>query len=688
MHVPANTAAEREARLNEVILAYLKAREAGPAPDPRDWVARHPDLAAELEEFFASEEHIDRVAGRPRAQDQNTVTAAGATPVWGAGAVTAGGPAAAAAGLAVPGYEVLEELGRGGMGVVYRARQTSLGRTVALKMILSGPHAGVADLARFRAEAQAVARLQHPNIVQVHEVGEHGGLPFFSLEFVEGGSLASRLDGTPWQPAEAARLVLTLARAVGHAHARGVVHRDLKPGNTLLAADGTPKVTDFGLAKRLAGEPGAPATGDGLTQSGAILGTPSYMAPEQAAGKAKDVGPAADVYALGAIFYELLTGRPPFRGPTPLDTVRQVLADEPVPPRRLNPRVGRDPDTVCLKCLEKDPARRYASAEALADDLRRYLRGEAIRARPVPWWDRAWRWCRRRPGAAAAAAVAALAVLVVFGVVFGFNRQLRWQLGRTQDAERGLRAALTRQVAERMDGDLRQLAAAPQMMAAALAVRPDWTEAQLAAWMRQALAKDDRLFGMCAAFEPGEWNKGRQDYALYACRRGRGVEVAPLPPKYRYRERPWYTRPRDQRKASWSEPFFDEDGGNIPMVTYSVPLYRRGKFAGVVTTDLSLEYFKVLRGWLDELHLGREGYAFVVSARGAFISHPTYAMTDNIRRAAAFRADDRLRALAERLLREPRGSASAPDPVTGRPASFDFARVPTSGWVFVAVTPE
>src|SRR5262245_4003610 len=258
-------------------------------------------------------------------------------------------PPAALAGSplapAVPGYDILGELGRGGMGVVYKARQVGLNRLVALKMVLAGGYAGPEALARFRSEAEAIAALQHPNIVQIHEVGESGGLPYFSLEYCPGGSLAQKLDGTPLPPKQAAELVETLARAMHAAHQAGVVHRDLKPANVLLAADGTPKVTDFGLAKRL-------DTGDGPTKSGAVMGTPSYMAPEQAA-DGKAVGPAADVYALGAILYELLTGRPPFRAATSLDTILQVVSEDPVPPSRLNAQAPRDLETACLKCLEK-----------------------------------------------------------------------------------------------------------------------------------------------------------------------------------------------------------------------------------------------------------------------------------------------------------------------------------------------
>ncbi len=286
-------------------------------------------------------------------------------------------PASSTPTVVVPGYEILGELGRGGMGVVYKARQVNLRRVVALKMILSGAHAAREDLERFRTEAEAIARLQHPNIVAVYEVGEHDGKPFFSLEFCTGGSLDRKLDGTPLEPLAAARLVETLARAMQAAHDKNVIHRDLKPANVLLTEDGTLKITDFGLAKKL--------DAAGQTASGAIMGTPSYMAPEQADGKTKEIGPAVDVYALGAILYELLTGRPPFKAATSWDTVAQVINDEPVPPRQLQSKVPRDLETICLKCLNKGAGQRYANCKELADDLRRWL--EARRS-----WRGRWGW--------------------------------------------------------------------------------------------------------------------------------------------------------------------------------------------------------------------------------------------------------------------------------------------------------
>jgi WD40 repeat protein len=328
-----------------------------------------------------------------------------------------GRPAPAQPAGAVPGYELLGELGRGGMGVVYKARHVALDRLVALKMILAGGHAGAQELARFRTEAHAVARLQHPNIVQIYEVGEQDGRPFFSLEFCAGGTLSSRLKGTPLPEREAAQLVALLARAMHAAHQAGVIHRDLKPANVLLA-DGSdkpvvecrPKIADFGLAKRLDVDRGQTATE-------AVLGTPSYMAPEQAEGKGKAIGPPADTYALGAMLYELLTGRPPFKGTTLLDTLEQVVTFDPVALRQLQPKTARDLETVCLKCLQKEPAKRYASAEALAEDLERFLRGEPIQARPVGAAERLAKWVRRRPALAGMTALLAVVAVAAFVLV-------------------------------------------------------------------------------------------------------------------------------------------------------------------------------------------------------------------------------------------------------------------------------
>jgi serine/threonine-protein kinase len=331
----------------------------------------------------------------------------------------------------VPGYEILEELGRGSMGVVYKARHLSLNRVVALKMIRSGQLAGPEERLRFLAEAEAIAAVRHPGIVQVHDFGTHDGLPYFSLEFCPGGTLADKLAGPPLPPREAAGVVEQVACAVQAAHERGIVHRDLKPGNVLLDRDGSPRVTDFGLAKRVQAV--------GLTATGAVMGTPSYMAPEQVAGKTKETGPAADVYALGAILYECLTGRPPFNAAGVHETLLQVLSDEPVPPRRLNAQVPHDLETICLKCLQKEPARRYSSAAELAGELGRWQRGEPIRARPAGRVERALKWARRRP---AAAALVGVSVLALVGLI-ALSSVALWQWQAAVAALDSERTALT-----------------------------------------------------------------------------------------------------------------------------------------------------------------------------------------------------------------------------------------------------
>jgi WD40 repeat protein len=306
------------------------------------------------------------------------------------------------------------------MGIVYKARQTSLQRTVALKMILAGQLASAGDVHRFRAEAEAVANLDHPNIVPIYEVGEHHGQKFFSMKFIEGTSLAEEVTSGKWRGAskevqkKAAALLAAVAWAVHHAHQRGILHRDLKPGNVLLDAQGQPHVTDFGLAKKMEGD-------KGLTQSGAIVGTPSYMAPEQARSE-KTLTTAVDVYSLGAILYELLTGQPPFRGATALDIVIQVRDREPDPPRSLSPQIDRDLETVCLKCLEKDAKRRYGSAEVLAVELESWLAGEPIRARPVGRPEWLWRWCWRKPIHATLYGFVGLAFFVLLGAIFLFGQ--------------------------------------------------------------------------------------------------------------------------------------------------------------------------------------------------------------------------------------------------------------------------
>jgi serine/threonine protein kinase len=379
----------------------------------------------------------------------------------------------------LPGYEVLGVLGRGGMGVVYKARQTGLNRIVALKMILAGSQASKEELQRFHTEAEAVAALHHPNIVQIHDMGVRDGRPFFSLEFCEGGSLQGRLDGTPLPSQAAARLVRTLAEAVGYAHEQGIIHRDLKPANILLVeppthplALCTPKITDFGLAKRLSDTQGQTATE-------AILGTPTYMAPEQALGRTREAGPPSDVYALGAILYDLLTGRPPFRGATALDTLQLVQTAEPVPPSRLQPNIPADLQTITLKCLEKDPARRYTNARELAADLHRFLEGQPIQARPTSPLERGIKFARRNPTLTLLLAVLLLAPLTLAGVSMWYSAQLAaerdtalWEKERADDAK--IEAQRAEQEAEDAKRDaLTQRDKAKQAAEAAQAAQKD-----------------------------------------------------------------------------------------------------------------------------------------------------------------------------------------------------------------------
>jgi serine/threonine protein kinase len=363
----------REVLLQELLdLDAAYRRQLGEQPTLEEYRLRFPDFFRQM---------TLGIQARPAGDGRPTAGPTGAWPDGPGHTPLQGDPGPVPEALpdwpSVPGYEILGELGRGGMGVVYRAWQTGLKRLVALKMIRDSVLAGPEQRARFRIEAEAAARLRHPNIVHVYEINEHQGRPFFSMEFAEGGSLDRKLAGRPLPPAEAADLVQTLARAVHHAHQRHVIHRDLKPANVLLTGDGRPMITDFGLAKLLDGD-------GGWTQSGAVMGTANYMAPEQAGGKTRQVGPATDVYALGAILYELVTGQPPFRAENWQATVQQVIHDEPPPPTRLRPDVPPGLEQICLKCLAKDPGQRYARAADLADDLRRFLAGEPLLASALP----------------------------------------------------------------------------------------------------------------------------------------------------------------------------------------------------------------------------------------------------------------------------------------------------------------
>ena len=370
---PSAAAADRDVRLVSLVNQVADEFRAGRRPDIEKILREHPDLADELRGLWATMLVADCVAAGVSSAAQAAEPDLHKTTSLGG----ASGPALSLAGreqVLFDDYRVEEELGRGGMGVVYRARQLSLGRDVALKVLLRGRAPSSADLARFRTEAESAARLDHPAIVPIYEVGQHDGQPFFTMKYVAGSTLSQRLAEGPLPPREAAALLAPICRAIDYAHGRGVLHRDLKPSNILIDEDGRPHVSDFGLAKRVEDQAD-------LTLSGAVLGTPAYMSPEQAAGKHGNLGPASDVYSLGTILYQMLTGHPPFQAASPVETVLLVLEQEPLPPRLLNARADRELEMIALKCLQKPPELRYPTAAALADDLAAYLADEPTAAR-------------------------------------------------------------------------------------------------------------------------------------------------------------------------------------------------------------------------------------------------------------------------------------------------------------------
>jgi serine/threonine-protein kinase len=429
--------AQRSALLRELILLdiYYR-REHGEMPRVEDYGQRFPDLdTAWRAAAVAAPPKVE--AALPQTGPWPGPNPASAGPLAAAGEGAAPSPAVGTSFPRLEGYELLEELGRGGMGVVYKARQTNPPRLVALKVILSAGEASAEELERFQREAEIAAQLDHPHLVAVYQAGVHEGLPYLSMQLVEGGSLSKQVSRFIHDPWAAARLMATVARAIHYSHQHGILHRDLKPGNILLDPLGEPHVADFGLAKRLQGG------GRGLTQTGAVIGTPAYMAPEQAAAP-KGLTTAVDVYGLGAVLYELLTGRAPFQAATHLDTLLQVLDQEPVRPRALNPRVDRDLEAICLKCLEKRPARRYGSAEALAEDLERWVRGEPIRARQLRLAGRLVKWVKRRPLTASLLAVALWIPLVSLGFAV-------WQWQRVEAHRRRLDERFPAQKQRAMD---------------------------------------------------------------------------------------------------------------------------------------------------------------------------------------------------------------------------------------------
>jgi predicted Ser/Thr protein kinase len=590
----------------------------------------------------------------------------------------------------IPGYQIVEELSQGGMGIVYKARQLGLERMVAIKTMLPGGPAGEEQRARFLREAKLMAMLQHPNILPIYEVGQYQGIPFLTMEYADGGTLSQSLGGKPMPPRQAAELTAVLARAVHYAHQRGVIHRDLKPANVLLTVDGTPKIGDFGLAKCF-------ESPTDHTRTGALLGTPSYMAPEQLGDGSVKAGPPVDVYALGATLYELLSGRPPFLADNALDTLQLVRLQEPVSLRRWQPKMPADLDTVGLKCLEKDPRRRYPSAQELADDLERFLHGEPIAARPAGLFERCRRWSRMHRAAAALIAAAALALTVILVLVLSFNHRLAGELARTNaEHERVLATKerlhweLTSEVAGRLNSDLRELAAVPSTMATLLENRTDWDEAGLARTMRDMLGKSPLIFGVCVAMEPFQWRADRQDFALYMYRGPKGlVSRQLLPPFYQpfYRQWDWYKIAAASPSGRWGEPYVGLGADQTPMVTFSVPIRRGGRFVGVVAADLAIDYFRKMRVSLDDLELGADFYCFLFSPGGWILSHSQdcyeFPRPQSDLNKLLVHAD--FRRIVERMHKETNGQARAIDPLSGKEATFLFARVPSAGWTFVIV---
>jgi WD40 repeat protein len=430
--------ARDEERFEEILAAYLEATDAGWAPNRQGFLARYPQWQRELEQFFAAQDEVASLAQTFQPPIPPPSSEMARTWTFRLQDGTNSDPTRTEL-MQLPGaqpvptfgdYQLQNEIARGGMGIVYRARHISLNRPVALKMILAGRFASAAEVQRFRNEAEAAALMDHPGIVPIYEVGDYQGQPYFSMKLIEGGSLAEFLNRFTANPRGAVALVAEVARAVHYAHQRGILHRDLKPANILLDEQGRPVITDFGLAKRVEGDAG-------LTQSGAILGTPSYMAPEQAAAKLRELTTAVDVYALGAILYHLLTGKPPFKGDSPLDTLLLVRQQQPIAPRSLNRRIDRDLETICLKCLEKQPARRYATAADLASDLESWVRGEPVVCRPAGPLTRAAKWIRRRPMAATLGGLIFLVLaLGCVGIGIGWELRQTTHAWRSADEER------------------------------------------------------------------------------------------------------------------------------------------------------------------------------------------------------------------------------------------------------------
>lgn len=515
----------------------------------------------------------------------------------------------------VEGYLIHRELGRGGMGVVYLAEQTSLKRLVALKMLTMGAGSPEAEV-RIRQEAAALAKVAHANIVSVYEVGEAEGSTYFALEYLAGGSLEDRISKSPYSAKDAAELLRTLALAMHVIHERGLLHCDLKPANVLLSESGIPKVADFGLARLI-------DDNQRQTRTGTLRGTPCYMPPEQADGLFSKFGPTVDVYSLGGILYEMLTGRPPFLGATILETLDQVRSRDALPIRVLQPSVPRDLETICLKCLAKRPEQRYTNAAELAEELTRFLENRPISARPPGTIERGTRWCRRHPSRAALIAVCA--AFAVFSVIAAgwVHHRLNADLTRTQaardearDNAKATQRALVNQAADRIDGEMHEMAVRPLAIASALETNPVLDEASYREWLAKLVASDPCIHGLCLAMEPA----GGESFALLVQRSPTGIIHRRMdreglnPPYY---ERDWFKNNHN----CWSEPYVGTDPAGTPMVSFTTPIRRGDRIIGVVVVDIALNRLQSLRAELRDLIPDFGDRSVITTPGGVYLYH-------------------------------------------------------------------
>jgi len=703
-------------RLNDLLEVWKQGNANGATPTPAELCRDCPELAVELGNRIATLKQRNGLADESRvsaeAMNSNPGTisflhAFSASLPPGqhvqlrqpvdeaiASSEQAGRRESVSASTMSPGrYELLGEIGRGGMGTILKGRDIDLGRDIAVKLILQSHGDRPEVLQRFVEEARIAGQLQHPGIVPVYELGQFPDQRlYFTMKLIRGETLAKLLAERASPAQDRPRFLKIfeqICQTIGYAHSRGVIHRDLKPANVMVGAFGEVQVMDWGLAKVLHEQGGAPdepksedriqvaarmeQTGN-ATQAGSVLGTPAYMAPEQARGEVVDLDERCDVFGLGAILCEILTGRPAFSGADGANAFQRAVRGDLTDAFARLEGCGADSELIRLtkRSLAPERANRPRDAAVLAAELTAYLNSVEQRLRH-----------------AELAGVEAKARA----------DEERRRRDMTVAAQKELQRALTRQVAERLEGELARLEMIAYSLASMVEQREDWDEAPLTRWMDQMLRREDRIFGLCLAFEPGQLRQDQDHYGLYQFRGGPHAEIETKhlgPPQYPYRELDWYKSVIQSGQPCWTEPFVDRDGGDIPMVCFTVPLFRRGNIAGVSSLDLSVKYFARLGDWLKELNFGQQSYGFVISRTGVFISHPQ-PQYDFASLAAAEKpprnltdldGGDDFRALTRRMLDEPSGSGAALDPATGRPATWLFARVKPAGWTFVVVIDE